>query len=53
MYVTATGRKFVLINHGPTEWADHVYAAFIDLGCSPEYAEKAADEIRSAKLAGA
>lgn len=48
-YITPTGRRFTLAYHTLDEWADRIHTALISLGCTDEYATRAADEYRNAR----
>jgi hypothetical protein len=43
-----TGRRFVLADHSPAEWAELTQERLLALGCSQEYAERAAYSIATA-----
>jgi hypothetical protein len=39
MFVTASGRRFVLAYSSLLDWAEEMKSRLVHLGCSPEYAE--------------
>jgi len=49
MYVSQSGRRFVLASHSPAEWGERMKAALLYLGCSEEYAEAVRLEYASAR----
>ena len=48
-YQLADGSKLVLAFRTPEEWAGITRAQLVGLGCSPEYADRRAELIRSAE----
>ena len=49
-WVMADSRRLVLAYHTPQEWAEIVRRQLVSLGCSPEYADRRARTILTARL---